>query len=480
MQIVSCPSCGAEVKFRSTASVMAVCDYCKTTVLKDADSVKDLGKMSDVLADYSPIQIGTAGKFGGQDFSVIGRIQLRYTDGLWNEWYLMFDDGHTAWLGDASGQYMLTTEKPANGQLPAFEHLQVSSRQMIGGQSYIASDVRTADCIGGQGELPFKVGQGWQARVADLRNGNSFVTLDYSDGDQPTLYAGQAVTLESLQCQLLRDEDEVQTSAGKFRGKVSPLACPSCGSSVSYVPGMTTHLVCPACASQIDTSGAVAQVLEAGDRMAAIKTTLELGAKANIAGAPFELIGVMRRADDENTEWTEYLLHNPRAGFLWLVETDEGWFRAKVLDEWPAWERGDTAKLGGQVFRKLYDYPARVLFAAGAFNWRVHAGDQTRVIEFECGQNNLAAEMTNEELTWSLSSPVAADQIRAWFGKEVKADKVVKEKSDLSAMAIRFIYGILIFNAIPLFMAFGRTWLWTAIAAAALYLPAKYLDSMDE
>jgi hypothetical protein len=189
----------------------------------------------------------------------------------------------------------------------------------------------------------------------------------------------------------------------------------------------------------------------------------------------------MRRADDENTEWTEYLLHNARAGFLWLVETDEGWFRAKVLDDWPQWERGDTAKLGSQVFRKKYEYPSRVLFAAGAFNWRVHAGDETRLIEFDCGQNSLAAEMTNEELTWSLSSPVAADQIRAWFGKEIKADKVVlKEKSELSAMALRFIYGMLIFNAIPLFMAFGRTWLYTALAAAALYLPAKYLDSMDE
>ena len=49
MQIVSCPSCGAEVKFRSHASVMAVCEYCNTRVLKDADAVKDLGKMSSVL-----------------------------------------------------------------------------------------------------------------------------------------------------------------------------------------------------------------------------------------------------------------------------------------------------------------------------------------------------------------------------------------------------------------------------------------------
>jgi hypothetical protein len=271
----------------------------------------------------------------------------------------------------------------------------------------------------------------------------------------------------------------VQASAGRFRGKVSPLACPSCGSGVSYVPGMTSHLVCPSCQAQIDTSGAVAQVLEAGDRMAAIHTTLELGAKATISGTPYELIGVMRRSDDEGSAWTEYLMHSTRAGFLWLVETDDGWARAKVQDDWPTWS-GDTAKLGSNTFRKLYDYPARVLFAAGAFNWRVRAGDEVQVTEFESGQNKLAAEMTSEELTWSLSSPVAADQIRAWFGDTIKADKLATSQSKLSDTARKFMIGILAVNAIPLMMSFGRTWLFVALAIAAVYFPAKYLDSMDD
>ncbi len=99
MQTVSCPSCGAPVKFRSHASVMAVCEFCNASVLKDADSVKDIGKMSAVLEDFSPIQIGTSGAFGGINFTVVGRIQLRYPHGMWNEWYLLFDDGSNGWLG---------------------------------------------------------------------------------------------------------------------------------------------------------------------------------------------------------------------------------------------------------------------------------------------------------------------------------------------------------------------------------------------
>jgi hypothetical protein len=397
---------------------------------------------------------------------------------MWNEWYVLFDDGKPAWLGDASGMYTLTLERPAEAQLPKFEELQPARNYAIAGKNYIASDIRTAECTGGQGELPFKVGQGWQARVADFRAGSSFLTLDYSDADIPVIYTGQAVTLEEMQCQLLRDDEQVQTSAGKFKGKVDALTCPSCGSSVQYLPGVTTTIICPSCHAQVDASGPKAEVLQAATQMARVKTTLELGAKANIAGRPFEIIGLMRRADDENTAWTEYLLHSPRAGFLWLVETDEGWERSTVLDAWPGFFKEDAVTLDNATYRKLYRYPATVLFAAGAFNWRVNVGDMTDVIEYQAGQKKLAAEITAEELTWSQSLPVAADQIRAWFGQGIHADKE-DDTTDWDALSKKFMWWILGLNAVPLLFASDDTWIPVALAIAAVYLPAKFMSWMN-
>ncbi|MDF3036751.1 MAG: hypothetical protein K0S28_2025, partial [Paucimonas sp.] len=388
---------------------MAVCEYCKATILKDAESVRDIGKMSAVLEDYSPIQIGTSGVYGSQGFTVIGRIQLKYPAGMWNEWYVMFDDGRNAWLGDASGQYMLTIEKQVEGELPSAVLLAPSREFAIDGKRYTVADVRTAQCIGGQGELPFRVGEGWQARLADMRSGTSFLTLDYSESERPIVYSGQAVTLENLKCQLLRDDEQIKESAGRYRGKASPLDCPSCGSSVSFIPGATTHIVCPSCRAQLDTTGSVAEVIAAGRAMEQIHTTLELGAKATVSGKQYDLIGVMSRRDDEGEGWTEYLMYNARAGFFWLVETSEGWFRADVQDNWPRWS-GSTASLGNINFTKLYEYEAEVTYAAGAFNWRVSAGDKVKVVEFESDHNTLAAEITNEEMTWSMSGPVSADQ----------------------------------------------------------------------
>jgi hypothetical protein len=477
MQNVSCPSCGANVQFKSHASVMAVCEYCKSTVLKDADAVKDAGRMSDVLDDYSPIQVGTSGRFGSQGFTVIGRIQLRYDAGLWNEWYVLFDDGNPGWLSDASGQYTLTFEKAGATSHIAFKDIHAASLYNILGENWIASDIRVAACTGGQGELPFRVGAGWTAKVADFRRGARFLTLDYSESAQPRIYAGQAATLAQLKCQFLRDEDAIRDGAGKIRGRVERLGCPSCGSNVSFVPGATSQIVCPSCRAEVDVSTRTAVVLEAAKRIKAARTSVELGAKATISGAQYEVIGVMKRRDEDDSVWTEYLLYSPRAGFTWLVETDEGWFHAIVLDEWPEWNRGDTARLGAQTYRKQYDYAATVDFAAGAFNWRVHVGDTTRVIEFALGKKSLSAELTVNELTWSQSAPVPADQMRAWFGLEIKA-AALPPKTSLLSVAKFFVIAILVINAIPLLLEFGKTWEYVLFACAAVYVPAWAINLM--
>lgn len=483
MQNVACPSCGAPVEFRSHASVQAVCGFCQTTVLKSADAVKNLGKMSEVLEDYSPIQIGTAGKFDGKTFTVVGRIQLRYSAGMWNEWYLAYDDGTTGWLGDSSGLYTLTQDAPQFLQnladIPQFGQITPASRQTIDNKSWIAAEVREGECIGGQGELPFQIKGGWRIRVADFRQGTQFLTLDYSDGDIPKAYLGQAVTLAQLECQLLRDDDEVKSSAGKYKGKVDALDCPACGSAIKFVPGVTQTLLCPACDSQIDAASPKAQVLAAGSAQRQASTTLQLGASAKINGAQHQIIGLMQRSDDENTVWTEYLLYNTRGGFIWLVETDSAWYKATVQSDWPNWSGGDKISLGNKAFAQESDYPSQVVYAAGAFNWRVNVGDQTRIVEFACGSENLSAEISAAEITWSRSTVIAADQIRAWFGQEIAADKQV-DKQPTSAVGIKwFVIGLLIANAIPLLGGNGLTWIIVLAGLAAICLPYWFMNNKE-
>lgn len=503
MQQVSCPTCGAPVAFRSAASVMAVCAYCKSTLVKDADSVKSIGTMSEVLEDYSPIQINTSGNVDGRSFTVVGRIQLRYRAGFWNEWYALDDHGEGAWLSDASGQYTFTREGDAGplqaaGPLPRFEGLLPGTPLDLGKATdgsrlvFIASDIRTAQCTGGQGELPFTVGAGYTARVADFRRGKEFLTLDYSDGGdavgagQPSVYRGRSVTLAEMQCQLLRDPETIKDSAGRFKGRISNLECPSCGSAIAFSPGATPHLLCPACHAAIDASGPVAEVIAAAQRIKAVHTTVPLGAQATIAAVSYTVIGVMRRAEisEEAGEWTEYLLYAPQKGFIWLVETDEGWERADVLDGWPYWYRADQAVFDGTTYDKLYDYDAVVRYAAGAFNWRVEVGDTNQITEFQQGAVKLAAEADDAELTWSRSTPIAPKDLALWFGKEVDAAALPKGPPSLidppaggyRRVAKWMTILLLAINAIPILFSPGRALVIVVLAAIGLYFPAWLLD----
>lgn len=481
----SCPGCGAEVAFRSPASVMAVCEYCQTTLLRDADSVKDLGKMSAVLEDYTVLQIGTSGQYQGRNFSLVGRIQLRYEDGFWNEWYAWFDDGSAGWLSDASGQYVFTLDRGTVPGAPDFAGLSPGAVYSLDGKAFYAADVREARCVAGQGELPFAVGQGWVARVADFRETGNFLTLDYSEGDVPRCYVGTAVSPELLKCQLLRSDDEIARSAGKLKGTVSALDCPACGSPIQQVAGAAAHLVCPSCHAEVTVDGGRALVLQKHQQLQSVKTTLSLGDKASIDGKSWLLIGLMRcREVDEAEVWTEYLLYNPVQGFLWLVESDSGWERVEVLNEWPVYRGTNAVVMAGAAYTKTFTYGAEVLYAAGAFNWRVKIGDRTGITDYAKGGTKLTEERTGSEINWSRAQKVTAERVANWFGlaAPVKAGGATGGEPAGRSWATRYAWimtGFLLFsNFLPLFFANNAFWVLIA-ALVMIWVPTGYLNRME-
>jgi uncharacterized Zn finger protein (UPF0148 family) len=504
MNTIACPTCGAPVAFKSAASVMAVCDYCKSTLVKDADSVRNIGRMSDVLEDFSPIQINTSGAVDGVGFTVVGRIQLRYPAGFWNEWYVVDDRGDGAWLSDASGLYTFTRAVDPKtwpmAVMPPFDRIRPGAPLDLGQASdgsrviFLVGDVRTAQCTGGQGELPFTVGSGYVARVADFHRGDEFLTLDYSDDSgatpavSPIVYRGRSVTLESVKAQLLRDAETIKDEAGRVKGKVSNLECPSCGASIPFSPGATSHLLCPTCHATIDVTSSVAEVIAAARRIETVRTSIALGAKATIAAVAYTVIGLMRRAEisDEAGEWTEYLLYAPQKGFVWLVETDEGWERSDVLDAWPFWFAADLASYAGTTYQKSYDCDAVVKYAAGAFNWRVEVGDTTRITEFRAGPAKLAAESNDAELTWSRSLPLSPTELSMWFGDQIDASALATQApatpwvaagtGGYRRVAKWLTILLLAVNAVPILLSPGRALWITIFAVIGLYFPAWLMD----
>ena len=484
---LACPGCGAEVVFRSATSALAVCQYCRSTLLRDADAVRDVGKMAVALEDYSPIRITTSGMYAGKAFGVVGRIQLRYAAGFWNEWYLLFDDGSAGWLSDASGQYAVTVDTGIASDAPPFGQIVPGGFYPFEGVTYSAADLRTAQCSGGEGELPFLVGAGWQARVADYRQSHRFLTLDYSDGDTPCRFVGKAVSLADLKCQLLREPADIARSAGHLKGKAAVLDCPACGASISWRPAVAAHLHCPACGTESDATTGTAEIMDAARREALVHTTLALGDVAKIDGAAYSLIGLMRCREVGEVggmdEWTEYLLFNEAAGFVWLVESGTGWDKVKVLDAWPESVSASAVSLEGSAFTRMQAYGAEVIYAAGAFNWRVKVGDTVSITDYRGARGTLSCERSPAEISWSLAQRVPAGTVDGWFGKKGKLAAAAAAAGNtavlgdslpagaLNALALRFTAILLVINVPLSFMGGFINWLITLIAIGVLWWP---------
>ncbi|HEY2996115.1 MAG TPA: DUF4178 domain-containing protein [Methylomirabilota bacterium] len=193
------------MSFTSAQSLLAVCSYCRASLIRHDLDVEQIGVMGALVEDATPLQLGAEGVWQHTHFAVVGRVQVKWEQGGWNEWYCAFDDGRLGWLSEASGEYAVSFDTPVPEPLPAWDGLEPGLRVTLAGVAYQVTDVREAEVVGGEGELPFRVDSGWETRAADLRNATArFATLDYTD-DPPRVYLGEVVDFPALQLRGLRE-----------------------------------------------------------------------------------------------------------------------------------------------------------------------------------------------------------------------------------------------------------------------------------
>ena len=422
-QTASCPSCGAPVVFQSAASIFAVCEYCQSTLVRHDQALEDIGKMAALVEDRSPLQLGAEGSYKGVHFALIGRIQIKYSQGIWNEWHLLFDDMRTGWLSEASGEYVLTFAQFVPEALPQFDSLKIGQRFVLASQTWTVSNIENAECIAGQGELPFKVGAGYPVAAVDLRNQANFATLDYSE-TPPLLFVGEAVDFKSLKMANLRDGMAIPTKAVEAR----VFRCPSCGSPMAARSKEILAVGCASCGAVVDAADESYRILSKslGMRDEKYSPRLPLGSKGRLEGKPVEVIGFLVKrcvVDGLAYNWSEYLLAAELGTYRWLTEYNGHWNVVDVLSKPPAGGiiEVDSVRHGGQVFKHFSTtQAAEVIQVAGEFTWRVRRGETNRVVDYVAPPLMLSSESTGNDLTWSQGSYVEPQVIAEAFG--LKAD----------------------------------------------------------
>ncbi|NRF66226.1 DUF4178 domain-containing protein [Aquincola sp. S2] len=419
----ACPNCGAPVEFASAASASAVCSFCRSTLLRDGEALKRIGQSAELFDDHSPLQLGASGKHEGAAFTIVGRQQIGYEGGSWNEWHILFND-RSAWLSEDNGAYVIAVDAPLTGPVPEPGELFPGQRRVVSGAIWDVASVQQAKVLAAEGELPLPPRlDGGEFAVADLRNQQDEVgTLDWRDAQRPSWSVGRSVRLVDLALTGLRGESEKTLRS-------QAMNCPNCGASLEPKLDSTKSIVCGQCDAVVDISkGPGADLTHYQQQAAGTPPLIPLGRSGKLAlgakGTPaidWQVVGYVERievdveAGEDQPTWREYLLYNRSEGFAFLVDAEDGWSYARPITGVPK-IKDQRVDYQGKTYQQLYSYSGAVTHVLGEFYWRLARGEKTRNTDFAAGELRLNREQTGKEVTWSAGAALDSDAVATAFG----------------------------------------------------------------
>ncbi len=439
-----CPNCGASVEFKSAASQLAVCDFCRSTLRRSGDELERIGQMAELFDDHSPLQLGVQGTIAkpmtvsppageaaddlrlAGPFSIIGRLQYRYGDGVWNEWHLLLADGDRGWLSEDNGSYALMREAGERRDLPAPERFQIGQNLRLEGRQYQIASIVQAQLIAAAGELPFAPALNQPFWLVDTRSADArIMTLDYSTlgtsgADSATsarVYVGIPITLGGLALSGLK-EDNTKSLTGKS------LSCPNCGVALEVKLDGSKSVTCPSCASLVDLTRAEDGKPVFTRQVTRYVSPIPLGTEGTVEGVQWQAVGFARRSgldsDGERFNWAEVLLYHRTEGFAFVVVANDGVSFVRPVQDVPSGPAWNSVRYRNRQYKGEPNYQSVVDYVEGEFYWQVRVGQQTRHVDYSSGELLLSREESvskdAREVVWSHGKKYPVQVLAKAFG----------------------------------------------------------------
>ena len=405
VRTTACASCGAQVPIFSRASIQAVCPFCRSTLVRTDMTWESIGEMAALADDLSPFHLGLRGKYQKKNFTIIGRLQQKFGEGIWNEWLLQIGSSRTCWLGEGSGLFYLTVPSTSSESLPEFSSLSLGQQVLLDGKYYTVSNIESANCIATEGEIPFLVTPGESAHLVDLTGeGDSFASLDYSD-DLPKLYVGKTIILDELEFDS-RDVKPLKHQA------IEALRCSGCGNAVSLRNPASLLVTCSSCGVSNNVSASGKLVIAYAQSAAKFQLHIPLGSTGILEGHSYEVIGFLRLSGGGEV-WDEYLLYNASKGVRWLVCASGHWTLASSTSAPSVVSHRFSYKSNN--YKHFAAYQANVVAVMGEFYWQVKRGDVVSYDDYICPPYILCREKSAKEVAWSQGKYIEGAQVAAAF-----------------------------------------------------------------
>jgi hypothetical protein len=413
--------------------VVAVCEYCNTTLYRDGP-VLHAGERSILAEPRSSLRVGAIGDVGGRRMELLGRIQFSTVEGdaAWDEWYA--EDpatGEAIWLIEDARGY--TLERPL-GPVELPPDFQPTIGRMIEhqGQGFEITEVGDAVCVGGEGRLGRDLRPGATYRFVDSRQlGSSGVlNLEFSPGalagGAPLGFYGEVVPASAVHF--------AAPEAGGFveAQTTSAIQCVGCGAGFQLKaqgdPVRTT--TCDNCGSQLELSAGGQRVLSRNSGRAIFP--FAVGDAMTWKDDRWEVVGrlVYVETDEYGVQYfsREYLLWSVNGGYLWLAEYEGHYVvftptkAGPPLREIRASSRFDTLDFDGPF--RFFERGAQVVhFVDGALPWLTRVGDRHEYVDLIAPPRILSVELSGtREQERFVGEYAPATDIHAAFGKDGPRD----------------------------------------------------------
>jgi hypothetical protein len=121
------------------------------------------------------------GRLRGHPFRVLGRVRYGHEEGVWDEWYLAFDDGNAGWLEEEEGECILARMERLRTPAPPFEGARVGTQFDVNGHPFFVTERCRARVMGSEGQLFFKAIPGRPVNFVEGNVGGRIAFLEYTD-----------------------------------------------------------------------------------------------------------------------------------------------------------------------------------------------------------------------------------------------------------------------------------------------------------
>lgn len=206
------------------------------------------------------------------------------------------------------------------------------------------------------------------------------------------------------------------SSGANVAPSVKALSCPACGGALTLrAAGYSVTVVCIYCGSILDVANPDVRLITQYEG-AARELEIPLGTRGTLRGVEWEVIGYLRRSENGNYGWEEYLLFNPYHGYRWLVNIRGGWSFGEMLTRTPGWA-GSVPEVDGYTYEPFFQNgQAQVDYVVGEFYWRVQVGEMVATDDYVRPGWMLSRETNAAEIAWTLSEFIETKTMESAFG----------------------------------------------------------------